>query len=748
MKQFSVSLLFVDDDAVVHSVYKKILRKVTENIYFANNGEEGYRIFMEREPDLVITDIRMPVMNGLEMIRKIKRTHPKVRSIILSSYSESRYFIQAIELGVKGYLIKPTDGAKMIKILQEQIEEIKLEWKVKQEEEKRRVADDARLKSEAILKALVDSSAAFFHYGFRDISVYPALEAIGHATRSSRMYIFENTINDKANFTVLSYEWARDNITPYADDKNFEKISLDDKMFKEWVNRLKLGEYVTGLTKNFKNENLRKTLEERNILSILIIPIFVQEKWWGFIGLDDCFTERVWSKAEIQALEALSNNLGAAIYRKNVELELLQLNTTLEERVRQRTKELEKEIAERKVTEILLRNSEEKYRLIFENANSAILLIRDGIITLVNPEMVNIFDYLPKKMIGLPLSHFAKAAFKDKVINCFERNIFKNNCSSFDIQIITGNNEIKWVEIKSNEIMWDGKNSFLLFISDITARKKAEEGLNKLNKSLEERIREKVEHLKQQQQLLVQKSKLESMGELSAGLAHEINQPLLSLSMGLENILLSFEEGKTPGKQYIQNKMDLLFKDIERINQIIQHVRLFSREQGFTKQEKVSVNEVVRNALSMMQVQMENHNINIEINLSQKELSVSGNQFRLEQVILNLLSNAKYAVEQREKLVHDPGFTKKIGITTLYYKDKNKVHIVVQDNGVGIAKDVLPNIFNPFFTTKKEKEGTGLGLSISYGIIREMGGEIFVESTENELTTFTLELPKADNKVG
>ena len=141
----------------------------------------------------------------------------------------------------------------------------------------------------------------------------------------------------------------------------------------------------------------------------------------------------------------------------------------------------------------------------------------------------------------------------------------------------------------------------------------------------------------------------------------------------------------------------------------------------------------------MIKMQLANHLVEIDLQLAQEPLLILGNQYRLEQVILNLLSNAKYAVEEKEKEPDEKTYRKRITIKS--YRYKKHIHIVVQDNGIGIAPDVVTKIFNPFFTTKSGKQGTGLGLSISYGIIREMKGIIYVESELNKQTTFTLELP-------
>jgi C4-dicarboxylate-specific signal transduction histidine kinase len=142
----------------------------------------------------------------------------------------------------------------------------------------------------------------------------------------------------------------------------------------------------------------------------------------------------------------------------------------------------------------------------------------------------------------------------------------------------------------------------------------------------------------------------------------------------------------------------------------------------------------------MMEMQMKNHSIGIDLQLSPIPLIIKGNQYRLEQVLVNLLSNAKYALQEKKNLLNDNGY--KMNISIKSFLKNNNVVIEVTDNGTGIENGVISKIFNPFFTTKSGKEGTGLGLSISYGIIQEMKGNIEVKSEKGKYTTFVIELPK------
>ncbi len=739
MKKLNVSLLYIEDDPTLRNIYKRILEYSVAKVYVAGDGLEGLNSYKKYRPDIVLTDVRMPVMDGLDMIARIREMDKNTRIIILSAFGESRYFLSAIELGVKAYLLKPVDSDHLLKTIEDQANDILLDKKVRSEEHKRRLAENEQRKSELILRALADVTAIFFEEGFNRRSVNKVLPLIGEVTDASRVYIFQNFEDEEGKpYASQIYEWVKGQVKPEIDNPTLERLYFDDPIFVRWVKVMQNHGYIHGFVRDFENDLEREVLEEQDIISLLSMPIYVKDKWWGFIGLDECVNERVWSEAETGALETLAHNLGAAIYRKQVENELRELNANLELRVKKRTEEMQKEITERRLAEARLRESEEKYRLIFENANNGIILIVDRKIVMVNPKTLEILESKPSELINNCLLKFVYEEDKNMLDRFLSSRQQRKGTEFVDARFVTATGKMKWAELKTNEIIWDEEDACLVFFSDISARKKAEEALNKLNKELEERVAQEVQKVKQQQQLLVQKSKLEYIGELSAGLSHEVNQPLGGISMGLENILLRMSEGKLD-EDYITKKFQVLFQDVERINQIIQHVRIFSRDQQESLKERVDVASVLDNALSLVKMQLKDHQINLQLHVSNEKMIVEGNPYRLEQVFLNLLSNARYAVEEKGRKYALPGYVKKIEIGCR--RVKNHCEILVRDNGTGIPKKHLDKIFDPFFTTKDEEKGTGLGLSISYGIIKEFGGEIQVSSREMETTEFLIALP-------
>lgn len=740
MKKLKINVLYCEDDPVIREKFTKILTKKFKTLLVAKNGKEGYELYQELKPDLILSDIKMPEMDGLEMIEKIKKSDKSAKAIIMSAFSDPEYFLKAITIGVQSYLIKPVKTKRLFAAIDEIAEHIMLERNIKYEEYRRVKLEDMIKQSKSVQEAVNFATEEFLRFDFSQDTFKKVLKNLGKATNASRIYIFENAIVDKSIVTSQKLEWTNKHIKPQLGNPDLQNFHLIESGFKRWVDVLKSDKPIHGLVKDFP-ERERDILTKQNILSIAVLPIFIHNRWWGFIGFDECTKERIWTETELKIFSITADIIGAAIHRNQVEQELLALNDELEIRVEKRTKALQKQVNDRKLAEALLRESEEKYRQIFENANDGILLSVDGVIKFINPKLYEITGFLPKEAIERPFTDFVHPDYRQMVYdNHIGRLKGLDVPERYDIRAYKKSGEEKWFEIKSALLVWEQQPAVLTFVSDVTERKKTADELKELNLNLERRVKEELKKTEEQQQLLIQKSKLESLGELAAGIAHEINQPLGGISMALDNILMKLNnEGVS--KEYLQSKISQSFEDIDRINTIIDHIRTFSRGQKQTEFSKVDINKVIHNALSIINNLYSNHQINFILDLEETDNFVYGNQYRLEQVLLNLLSNAKHAVdEKKEKQGAEASFNKRISINSAS-RDKNLI-IVIEDNGIGIAKENLGRIFDPFYTTKEIDSGTGLGLSISYGLIKEMKGDIKVDSVEGEYTIMSITLPK------
>jgi len=274
------------------------------------------------------------------------------------------------------------------------------------------------------------------------------------------------------------------------------------------------------------------------------------------------------------------------------------------------------------------------------------------------------------------------------------------------------------------------------------------EGANKLltkeidnRKQAEIALNEAYEELKQTQAQLIQAAKLSSIGELSAGVAHELNQPLMVIR-GHAQMLLK----KLSPEMDFYEEMELIEKNTKRLMRIINHLRIFSR-QSDANFMALDVNNVIENAFLMIAEQLRLKEIEIDQKLNPDLPEVRGDENQLEQVLLNLITNARDAIEQRKESDSDTStVSKKLAVETRYAESNGKyVEILVSDTGCGIQKEDVHKIFDPFFTTKDVGSGTGLGLSISYGIIQDHMGNIEVSETGSEGTTFCIKLPIASS---
>lgn len=238
---------------------------------------------------------------------------------------------------------------------------------------------------------------------------------------------------------------------------------------------------------------------------------------------------------------------------------------------------------------------------------------------------------------------------------------------------------------------------------------------------------------KKKDAIIYQAQKLKSLGEMAAGIIHEIKQPLAGMTMAADLAMENLDNVNFT-KEGVRKKLKIIKDCIIKINDISNRIRMFSRIQKKTDNEQFSINSCVNNIIQIIGKILYKNNISIETQLADDIPPATGSRNYFEQVILNLINNAQDSIIEK----NDEN-TKRIIIKT-FMEDK-KTFITIEDNGTGIKKEIHEKIFEPFFTTKNEKDGTGLGLSVSYGIIINMGGNINVESDYGENTKFIITLP-------
>ncbi|MCB2222023.1 MAG: hypothetical protein KQI35_16675 [Bacteroidetes bacterium] len=259
----------------------------------------------------------------------------------------------------------------------------------------------------------------------------------------------------------------------------------------------------------------------------------------------------------------------------------------------------------------------------------------------------------------------------------------------------------------------------------------------KANKTLSWEVQKALDNQKKQQQIIVHQSRLTSLGQLASGIAHEVNQPLQNLLLAAESLQMELLE-KNPDIEYIRSLITEQYKDVDKIGQISGHINFIYGEVNNDDNEKLNINACIYNTYTLMQKQFENHNIRVHFDLDKKIPEVVGNPIKFEQVVVNLLNNARDATDEKDKQ-NIPDYQKQVKVLSGRYD--GSVFMEISDNGIGIPDDYLTSIFLPYFTTKVLGKGTGLGLSISYRIVNEMKGKIEVNSKVNMGSAFKISLP-------
>jgi C4-dicarboxylate-specific signal transduction histidine kinase len=242
--------------------------------------------------------------------------------------------------------------------------------------------------------------------------------------------------------------------------------------------------------------------------------------------------------------------------------------------------------------------------------------------------------------------------------------------------------------------------------------------------------------VRRSQQQLTQSAKMATLGEMATGLAHEINQPLNVMRMAIVNVLKRLGNGEVQ-VDYLTDKLNRIDAQVQRAAKVVDHMRVFGRRSEI-EQQLFNPAQAIEGTLSLLAEGMRGKGVDLRISETGFEAQVRGYVDQLEQVLINLMVNARDALLSKRD--NDSAF--KPWISIYAERDEESVRLWVEDNGGGIDPRLLERIFEPFFTTKPIGVGTGLGLSVSYGIIANMGGQLSVRNS-TEGARFCIELPIA-----
>jgi histidine kinase len=358
------------------------------------------------------------------------------------------------------------------------------------------------------------------------------------------------------------------------------------------------------------------------------------------------------------------------------------------------TMEMNLDITQRKHLEEKLEKSEKKYYAIFNNIPNPVFVLDMDTLTILdcNESVTTVYGFGKNEIINKPFLDLFREEERDKYGFKMRAYSVLNQAK----QIRKDGNTV-FVNIRISPSEYPGQKVFLVTTSDITKRLEAE-------------------------QQLIQASKMATLGEMATGVAHELNQPLTVMKTAS-----SFLMKKVGKKEPIQD--DVLFtlaeeidSHVDRATKIINHMRQFGRKSDMTL-EKVNINKILESAFEIFSQQLKVRGIKVVWETNENLPLVMADADRLEQVFINLLINARDAIEERCEKEGQKACEKRITIKTEL--ENEQVKITIKDTGTGIPSSIAEKIFEPFFTTKKIGKGTGLGLSISYGIIQDCRGSIW-----------------------
>ena len=376
-----------------------------------------------------------------------------------------------------------------------------------------------------------------------------------------------------------------------------------------------------------------------------------------------------------------------------------------------------RDVTERKQAEDELRNSETRFRSVYESGMIGTLFWNvEGKITGANDAFLEMVGYTSEEVLSGVVSwqEMTPPEYKERDDRVIEELAETGVMEPLEKEYICKDGSRIHIIIGAATLPGDELNG-VAYILDISSRKQAEEQ----RRMMEIRMR--------------QQQKLESIGTLAGGVAHEINNPLNGV-MNYAQLISDRLEPDSPLKEY----SDDIIRETERMGVIVRNLLTFARDEKHTH-SPARFQDIVETTLSLIHSVLLRDQIEIEVDVPEDLPQVKCRSQQIQQVIMNLLTNARDALNEKYPDFH---VDKVIKITTREIdKDGKKwLRTTVEDHGTGIPGDVQDRLFDPFFTTKPKEKGTGLGLSISHGIASDHGGELTVESEPGSYTRFHLDL--------
>lgn len=654
-------ILIIDDSKQICAMLAEyVLPELGYASAIANTGRQGLNRLRQRLPDLILLDLQLPDISGLDLLRLIAQEGYDVPVILMTAHGSEAIAVEAFRLGARNYLIKPFSETEAQAVIDQALRERRLSREKDQLTRHLR----QRVQELTVLYSIGKSVSSLLDLEELLVRI---VEAGVYITRAEEGFLLLRDQN--ANELYLR---AAKNLGEQRAQKL--RMPIDDSLAGQVI---RTGKPIR-LDKMGADAHL-KIVTGFLVRAILQVPLLVGNQVIGVLAVDNQQSERTFSENDQYLLSALADYAAIAID-----------NARLYQQVKR---------------------SEQSYRDLFANANDLIFTLdRDLKIQSINKVGPEITGYAEAELIGRPLRELSFADAWPQVERLFADLAAARPVQPFELQLKRHDEEAAIVEVSARLVRDSGKAELIHCIArDLTERRRLEEQL-------------------------IKAEKLSAIGQLVAGVAHEVNNPLTSIS-GYSQLMLRGPE--LP--QSVRDDLLHINTQAERAARIVQNLLVFAREHK-PQRMLVDVNEVLRSTLALRGYQLRVDNIAVVTEFDAALPKTIADPHQLQQVFLNLINNAHQAMTERGGQGTLTLRTSVVNHSAEGARDERRLLIAVSDSGVGIPARNLNRIFDPFYTTKPVGQGTGLGLSICFGIIQEHGGRIWAESEVGAGTTLFVEL--------
>jgi len=619
--------------------------------------------------DIVIADYVLPNFSAPDALKLLKDRGIDFPFIVVSGKIGEDTAVEAMKAGAHDYIMKNN-----LKRLVAAVERELREADVRRE---RRHADEVirrRLEFEKTVSAISSRFVGVFDI---DDAINASLADMGRFSKAGRAYIF--LMGEDGVTMDNTHEWCAESVNPQME--NLKNLPLVN--FPWWMEKLRKGEVIqiediSRMPSGAKAE--KEILEKQQIRSLLALPLVVSGELAGFVGFDNVVGTGTWNADDLALLKVCSEIIGNAL--------------------------------ERKKAEEALKQSEHSYRVLFESTLDGLIVMDIETMKVVfgNQTAAKLYGYESvEEALGVDPTDFIHSDDKERALKVIKDDLFEKGLRQVnEFRTITRDGRETWISAIGTRTEYQGRSAVLVSIRDITEQKKMEEEKQRLEAQL---------HLS---------GRLAAIGELSAGVAHEINNPLAAIKGFSELLLARYDLDEA-----VKGDVEAIFKEAQRATRITRNLLSFAHRHEPEK-SFISINEALAQSLDLCAYHMKVNNIDMTVEFDPELPGTMADLLQMQQVFVNIIVNAEQAMVE----AHGKG---RLIVKT--QKTDGFIRVSFIDNGPGIPEGNLTRIFDPFFTTKEVGKGTGLGLSICYGLVEAHGGRIYARSKAGQGATFVVEIP-------